>query len=295
MSVTASASDIASRLNLKKHPRSWRGTCPACDYAGTFSVKTGRDNGPMLYCANGCTRTQLDDAMRLRLGEGWKPKSEESGSGEREAVTRACKSEQALAVYNGSTRLTTDDPAGRYLSRRYLAHLVGSPALRYRGDAWHPEGGRYPALVAVVQDVAGNPVACHRTYLTRGGRKAAAEPAKASKGPVWAGAIRLYPAAPEMVIGEGIETAASAGVLLGLPAWAGICAGNMAKAMQLPPEVRSVVIAADRDAAGTRAAQDAAARWRAEGRRVRIAWPDEAGADFNDILCRRMEANIHAA
>ncbi len=295
MSVSLSAPDIASRLNLKKHPRSWRGKCPACDYAGTFSVKAGRDSHPMLYCANGCTYQQLTDELGRRLGEGWKPKPVEEGTPEQEAAARALKSKKAVAIFSGSTSLRADDPAGRYLARRNLAHLVGSAALRFRGDCYHPEGGRYPALVAVVQDTAGSPVACHRTYLTADGRKAAAEPPKASKGPVWTGAIRLHAAAPELVIGEGIETAASAGLLLGLPAWAAIFAGNMEKGLQLPPEVRSVVIAADKDVAGTRAAMGAAARWRAEGRRVRIAWPDTTGQDFNDILTSRMEAQRHAA
>jgi putative DNA primase/helicase len=148
-----------------------------------------------------------------------------------------------------------------------------------------------------VHDATGLPVACHRTYLTPDGRKSAAEPQKASKGPIWRGAIRLDPAAPELVVGEGIETSASAGLLLGLPAWAAICAGNLERALVLPDEVRSVVIAADRDAngVGQRTARGAAARWRAEGRHIRIAWPDRDGQDFNDILAARMEARHHAA
>jgi putative DNA primase/helicase len=51
-------------------------------------------------------------------------------------------------------------------------------------------------------------------------------------------------------------------------------------ALILPAEVRDVLIAADHDAsgAGERAARIAAARWLAEGRRVRIAIPPEPGA-----------------
>ena len=93
------------------------------------------------------------------------------------------------------------------------------------------------------------------------------------------------------MVGEGIETSASAGRMLGLPAWAAIAVGNLAKKMQPSPEVRSVVIAADADGPGRRAAQTAAARWRAESRRVRIATPDVAGADFNDIL---LADGVHA-
>jgi putative DNA primase/helicase len=79
------------------------------------------------------------------------------------------------------------------------------------------------------------------------GQKANVEPAKATLGPLCNGAIRLDPAALETVVGEGIETSASAGLLLGLPAWAAVCAGNLAKLI-LPESVRIVTIAADRDA-----------------------------------------------
>lgn len=96
--------------------------------------------------------------------------------------------------------------------------------------------------------------------------------------------MRLDPVAPELVIGEGIETAASAGLLLGLPAWAAINAGNLARGLLLPPEVRAVVIAADPDPVGRDAAAAASTRWQSEGRRVRIATPDQPGRDFNDVL-----------
>ena len=145
-------------------------------------------------------------------------------------------------------------------------------------------------MLALVQDVTGAPIAVHRTFLTLSGCKADVEPIKASLGPIFGGAIRLDPVAETIVVGEGLETSASAGRLLDLPAWAAIAAGNLAQKMQLPPEVRSVVIAADGDGPGKRAAQMAAARWRAEGRRVRIATPDVAGADFNDILVRATNA-----
>jgi putative DNA primase/helicase len=54
----------------------------------------------------------------------------------------------------------------------------------------------------------------------------------------------------------------------------------------LPAEATHVLVCCDNDASGTseRAAHDAAARWLAEGRRVRVAMPPELGADFNDVL-----------
>jgi putative DNA primase/helicase len=56
----------------------------------------------------------------------------------------------------------------------------------------------------------------------------------------------------------------------------------------LPPQVRSVVIAADPDEPGRRAANAAWRRWKADGRRVRISTPNAGRGDFNEILKRRM-------
>jgi putative DNA primase/helicase len=286
------AADLAGRLGLEKYPRSWRGTCPACDYARVFSVKSGRDLRPVVYCANGCTGDVLQDTLARCYGDAWKPKPT---APEQDAEAKRHKSAaDALKIWAGSTP-ASGTAADIYLTGRALPGLAASVALRFRGDCHHPEArGRYPALIAAVVDVAGNPVAIHRTYLTTAGRKAAVEPAKASKGPVWRGAIRLDPEAPEIVVGEGLETSASAGRLLDLPAWAAINAGNLARGLVLPPAVRVVVIAADADKAGAGAAEAAAERWRAEGRRVRVARPDKPGMDFNDILREREGVN-HAA
>jgi len=205
---------------------------------------------------------------------------------EREVEAKARKRDRALALWNGA-EATEGTCVAAYLGRRGLGFLTGSAALRYRADTPHPAGGRLPAMIAQVVDVSNAMVAIHRTYLTRDGAKANADPPKASLGPAWGGAIRLSPYEPEkrLVIAEGLETAASAGRLLELPAWAAISAGNMAKGLVLPPEVRRVCIAADPDHPGRDAARAAWFRWRGEGRDVTIATPNGTG-DFNDILCR---------
>jgi hypothetical protein len=283
------AADIAGRLGLKKYRRSWRGTCPACDYARTFAIREMKGR-TVTFCANGCGRDALADALARVTGADNRPAERETVNLD-DAARRAGATAEALKVWAGSTT-ALDTLADVYLTRRALPGLAASAALRFRGDCHHPEQrGRYPALVALVLDVAGKPVAVHRTYLGADGRKAAVEPPKASKGPVWGGAIRLDPEAPEIVIGEGIESSASAGRLLQLPAWAALSAGNMARGLILPPEVRAVVIAADADEAGSKAADAAAERWRAEGRHVRIARPDSPGRDFNDLLCAGMEVD----
>ena len=285
--MTAKA--IADRFGLKRLNRSWRGRCPACDYLGTFSVREGNGGGALFYCASCQDQAALADAVARATGQ----EARRDGRDDTDkAAARLRKAEAALHLWRGSEP-AAGTLAAIYLTARGLPDLAASPALRFRGDMRHPEGGRYPAMVALVSAVGGAGVAVHRTYLRRDGcGKAEVEPARAALGPIWGGAVRLQdhdPAQP-LVIGEGIETAASAGVLLGLPSWAAISAGNMAKGLVLPPEASRVVIAADPDSAGRKAARDAWIRWRGEGREVRVALPNGAG-DFNDLLRNREAAH----
>jgi phage/plasmid primase-like uncharacterized protein len=283
------ATDIAARLGLKRYPRSWRGRCPACSYSATFSVRAGRDGRALLYCANCQDRDALADAAARATGQERRPEPRDDHDAH---AVRQRKQDAALKLWRGSEP-ATGTAADRYLAARGLTGLAASPALRFRGDTWHPEGGRLPALIALVCDVAGRPIAIHRTFVARDGRKAEAEPAKASLGPVWGGAIRLAELVADapLIVGEGIESSASASRLMGFPAWAAISAGNLAAGLLLPPEARRVVVAADPDAAGRKAARDAWIRWIAEGREVRVALPDGAG-DFNDLLRNREAGHV---
>ncbi len=69
---------------------------------------------------------------------------------------------------------------------------------------------------------------------------------------------------------------------LGLPAWAALGTSNLSK-LTLPGIVKEVVIAADGDEPGRKAASEAAQVYLRQGRRVRIMEPPE-GRDFNDLL-----------
>jgi hypothetical protein len=272
-----SARDLAARLGMR--PGRKRADCPACGYRAALAILPARQGRPpRLWCANGCRSAEL--ARAAGLASTYARTSELAD----EAVTRARKQERAWALWRGSDP-APGTAADRYLAGRGLTDLARSATLRFRYDCPHPLGGRLPALIATV--TAGGTRDCflaiHRTFLTRDGRKADIDPVRATLGPYWGGVVRLDPLAPELVIGEGIESSASAGRLLGLPAWAALTAGTLA-ALVLPEPVRAVVIAADRDSTGACAAERAAARWRAEGRAVRIAAPDRIGADFNDVL-----------
>lgn len=272
---------IAARLKLGRAGRDWRGDCPACGYAGAFVVTQGKAR-PVWRCASCQDQIATGAAVRAAMGAEWtppplaKPKSpEDAGS----------RSVRALAMWDSAVAIG-GTPACAYLSSRGLPGTE-SCALRFAPAVRHPNAsGTFPAMLGLVVSTAtGEPIALHRTYIrSDGSGKADLDPAKASKGPIRGGAIMLQAPRPgrPLVIGEGIETSIAAGLLLGVPAWAAIAAGNLS-CITPPSGPSEIIIAADNDLPGLRKAWAAARCWRAAGHRVRVAKPDAIGTDFNDL------------
>lgn len=275
MSACPTAAEVAGRLGLPRSRRGYRGRCPVC---GNDALEVRSVEGHLrAVCFYGCAPDELRRAV------GGEHLAAAVAHAARPGPSDAERTAAALVVWNGA--VAAHPALTAYCAARSLPGLERSPALRWRPDVRHPEErGLHPAVVGLVVDVLGRPLGVHRTYTRRDGSgKADLRPPKASKGPTEGGAIRLDPAGPELLIGEGIESSAAAGRLLGLPAWAGINAGNIERSLALPPEVRRVVVAADPDPAGLRGADGAARRWAAEWRTVRIIVPDLPGQDFADL------------
>jgi hypothetical protein len=144
-------------------------------------------------------------------------------------------------------------------------------------------------MVALVTNGGeGTPIAIHRTYLApEGTGKAPVQPQKMMLGPCRGGAVRLAEAiaGKPLFIGEGIETCLSAMQARPYPTWAALSTSGL-RALELPKEIRDIIVLADGDRAGEDAARACARRWQTEGRRVRIARPPK-GMDFNDMLVGR--------
>jgi len=104
-------------------------------------------------------------------------------------------------------------------------------------------------------------------------------------GPSAGGAVRFGPDGPVIAIAEGIETALSVARASRLTVWATLSTNGL-KGLILPRSslAEVVVICADNDEAGLRAAEDKAGRLELKGRAVSIIHPPNAGDDFNDVL-----------
>jgi putative DNA primase/helicase len=283
------AESIARALGGHRAGARWIARCPAHDdRKPSLSIGTGNDGKVLVRCHAGCEQRDLIAALRERglwQGAGWASGAARNlrrGSTEEFQQDALTRSQTAMAIWQAS-RAVEATLAADYLRSRGLC-LPAPPALRYRASLKHPSGGVWPALVALVTHGAtGTPIAIHRTFLARdGGGKAPVDPAKMMLGPCRGGAVRLGEPGAVLMVGEGIETCLAAMRATGSAAWAALSTSGL-RSLDLPHDVRDVIVLADGDEPGEAAAQDCARRWRREGRRVRIARPPQ-GTDFNDLL-----------
>jgi phage/plasmid primase-like uncharacterized protein len=147
---------------------------------------------------------------------------------------------------------------------------------------------RHPAMVAAVS-LWGTKTACavQRTALQPDGKGKADLPGGSRRtfGPARGGAVRLSRFEPgrTLVLAEGVETALAC--LQAMPdaaVWATL--GTSGLRSVLVPAGSRVLIAADADDAGRKAAADLAQRLTRDGHAVSVATPPKPGADFNDLL-----------
>ncbi len=293
--------------NIKGDPPRNQGSCVIAlkgDRAGSWiDFDGGRGGGPLSTLAYGTRLSGAALVARAAEIAGWTP-----GNPARRKPPAAPRDDrdaaQLVASTLGRTLPATGTAAEAYLRGRGLG-LPDGCDLRFHPDLTHAESrSRHPALIGVVRDAAGEAVAIHRTYLQADpdepGRvgKAPLDNPRMMLGKTGGGAVRLAPIADGgvLALSEGVETGlAAVAACPALPVWATLSTSGMER-VQLPPEVQRIVILADHDesGAGMRAAETAARRLRAEGRRVAIALPPQQGDDFNDLLLREGPAAVRA-
>jgi putative DNA primase/helicase len=286
------AETIARALGGHRAGATWMARCPVHeDRSPSLSISAGKDGKVLVRCHAGCGQSDLIAALQERglwqttgrvLGIARKPRRRLAEELDADALKRSAA---ALGIWQAS-RAVEGTPVATYLRSRGL-DLPASPALRLHVGLKHPSGGVWPAMVALVtHGVTGRPIAVHRTFLARdGGGKAWVDPAKMMLGPCRGGAVRLGEAGAALMVGEGIETCLAAMQATGNAAWAALSTSGL-RSLDLPRDIREVIVLADGDEPGEAAAYECAKRWQREGRRVRIARPPQ-GMDFNDLLVIR--------
>jgi hypothetical protein len=266
--------------------------CPAHeDREPSLSIADGEGGTVLVRCHAGCDQRDVIAALRARgvwdaderrpARFSRKPDRVPPPETDCDAVRRT---EAALTVWRAS-QPAEGTPVETYFGSRGLTIPI-PPSIRFHVGLKHPSDGIWPAMVALVtHGTNAKPLGIHRTFLaTNGSGKAPVEPAKMMLGPCRSGAVRLGSGGDSLMVGEGIETCLAAMQASGRSAWAALSTSGL-RALDLPREVRDVIVLADGDDPGEAAARDCAFRWKREGRRVRIARPPQ-GMDFNDLLVR---------
>lgn len=174
-----------------------------------------------------------------------KPKDNEKA---RQALNRAWG--ESIAIQERDA-----EPARLYLARRGLS-LRPPEALRFHPSLAYYDGdqriGEFPALIAMVSGLEGNPVTIHRTYLTADGQKApVASPRKLMRFPddrrILGGAIRLTGGdGPVLAVAEGLETALAVQEGTELLVWSAVNAPLLENLVP-PKGTRRVLVFADKD------------------------------------------------
>jgi hypothetical protein len=287
--MTAEA--IAKALGGRRAGGAWIARCPAHeDRKPSLSITEVKGGKVLVRCHAGCGQAAVIDALSSR--DLWIENSPRRftrsaprvADAARQGRDDAQRSKAALAIWQSAI-----PPNGTlveiYLISRGLC-LPPPPTLRFHPGLNHPSGGIWPGVVALVtRGVDDKPLAIHRTFLARDGQgKAPIDPQKMMLGPCRGGAVRLAAPSDVLMVAEGIETSLAAMLATGHPAWAALSTSGL-RSLDLPREVRNVIVLADGDDPGEAAAQGCALRWKREGRRVRIARPPR-GMDFNDLLVR---------
>jgi hypothetical protein len=283
---------LVEALNARQSGENFMACCPGhADRNPSLSVRQMPSGKTVVHCFAGCPQQALIDIFVQR---GLWPV--EGDPGHRSATGPNGPVEQrsplGLAEFDarlGAARKTVTDA---YMTARGLD--VGALAdIQHCPRAYHaPTRTWWPAMVALIRDPDGAPRSVQRTFIGYGQppQRAVYHGVKLTRMnwrgiPVKGCAIRLAAAGPVLIVGEGVETVASLMKMRGLPGWAAAGAGNLHN-IELPRLVREVIVAADNDEPGSKAAEAAADRFRWQGRAVRVAKPKHV-KDFNDLLLKR--------
>ena len=282
------ARNLSQQLGGHWYGRYGTAPCPICQTERRKDQNaltlSDNENRLLAHCKkSGCDFHDIVAAAGLTHGKWKAPNLVETAQRKAQAKEEANRrSLQAQRLWS-ETWPIAGSLAEQYLRQRAITCELPD-TLRHHVECWHPSAKRLPAMLAVVEGAAD--FALHRTYLMQDGSgKAKVDPPKAMLGQVSGGAVRLAKASGPLVVAEGVETALSlcCGLLNG-PAtvWAALSTAGLVS-LKLPPKVGKLVIVADNDKAGHRAANDLATKASQIGWEVTLS-PPESDADWNNVL-----------
>ena len=196
----------------------------------------------------------------------------------------------ALRLFEEASSIT-NTLAARLLAEIRHIDLAELPANIDAVLRFHPRcpfgAVSHPCLLALMRNVTTDkPVGIHRIALTPEAL-AGGKVERRALGQL--GAIKLWPAEEELVVGEGLETVLAAATRIPYegkplrPAWSLVSSDLLAR-LPIIAGVNRLILLIDHDDAGIAAANAVTERWSRAQRTVVQLLPDDAGTDFNDLV-----------
>jgi hypothetical protein len=179
---------------------------------------------------------------------------------------------KARGLWNEADDDLDDTPVSDYLRSIDGVRPPWPAALRYMPECFHgPTGAAYPALMAAIVDAAGRLAGIERTYLDDDGQLADVSPRRMLLGTCAGNAVHLgrHRRGEVLIVTESLSRGLRMHYAGSRAAtWAALSAAGIGR-LVLPDDADDILIAPTSEA-GRKAAIKSAARWRAEGRRVRV-------------------------
>jgi hypothetical protein len=266
-------------MKLKKHGQEFVGSCGYCAGRDRFAVNLtkgkwhcrghGGGESPITLamhvgnlawkeaaemlagepCPTGPVRPLSEAEQAERNRQRIKMEEDRKRREAQEAAYQEDTREAADRVWGETVSLDNTTGADYYGSRSIPKPPDGwPPSLRFHAALPYPGKGKYPAIVARVDDLSGNLAAVWRTYLRADGRKADVPNARLGLGPAGGGAVRIGGMGHKIGLAEGVESAMGAWNLVGrkFPVWAALSTSGLV-GIEMPLGVEHVYIFPDGD------------------------------------------------
>lgn len=281
----------------EKHLNGKHGPCPFCEGTDRWRWTNKDDNGGAICNVCG-PKTGVDLVMAMKnvafleakkwiMGEiGKSPVERQQKRGNESSEKRLSK------LWSEASRLDGKDPASLYLAHRRIKLVEYPKLLRFHPRVAYDkrEDGSWifhPALLQKFVAADAKRWTMQVSYLdparARPDRPSDRRLARGVPVPL-GGAVRLANSAETMGVAEGVETALSAQLMLGVPVWATLSTGCLVK-WEPPETAKNILIFADYDETfgGQAAAFSLAHKLAGKGLHVEVRMPPDLG-DWNDAL-----------
>jgi putative DNA primase/helicase len=272
------AQAIATALEGKREGDAWRCKCPV--HRGRSLIVSDKNGRVLVNCKNGCEQAAIiHELKRLGLWQSTDVQRPRNMEPEDRDTFGVAMSLLRAALRSGKRPLA-------YLKGRGINYVPPAALSLPSTDSARLLNRRRAAMVFPIQH-QGRLVGVHLTWLNGAAdQKAKLDNPRRMYGHAKGGYVQLSEIDPtgRLVVGEGTETTLSAMVLAKAAGVAALSAGGLAAVCL--PECSEIIIAADNDKPGIKAAGELARRLRYEGKTVRVAIPAKEGWDWNDVVCK---------